>query len=384
MAFLGSAQNETEAFLEPGFSVNSLVSHLFKKGLLRGNTSQSETYFAEPTFKPSVYLEYLATDKFPDTPPSDFVALTDVEIQNQFGILAEELEDLKTSTSDGGVVFSIERSVEYPHIYRVNNLRMRPAASSPANSFNAITGKSRVNMLATTIPFTYGNSSYKGRFLRTAGNGALSMEGRDFILPQQLAYIYDYDLGFFVAHDADSVDFSRNTVTNLRPPAISCYLYKGKFGNLGWLVKDDAIVLDGQRLLIGTSTPSDPSLSLDVSGAAFLDTILTTALATKSDIRLKENIAVAPINKEILGLAPRFYNYIAKPSVLEYGLIAQEVETVAPELVRTAGEYKSVLYDRLGVHLLPIIKAQEERIDVLESEMAEMKKAMAILIRNSI
>jgi len=375
MALLLGAQDESVAFLEPGFTINSLVSYLFKKGLLRGSTSQSETYYSEPSFKPSVFREYLATDKIPEQPPSDFVALTSNQITDQFGISEAELASFSTPA------FSIEQSAAYPHIYKINNLLMKPQISNPSNTFAATTGRTRINMLASTIPFTFGNGGYRGRFMRTTEEGQLSNNGRDFILPQQLAYIYDYELGIFSAHDADNEIYSKNTLNSTRPPAISCYLYKGKFGRLGWSLKNDAIVLDETRLLIGKSETSDPSLILDVSGAAFVETLITQNVSTSSDIRLKENIVAAPFNTAILNLEPRYYNYITKPDVKEYGLIAQEVESVAPELVKTVGGYKSVIYDRLGVHLLPIVKSQAERISTLEAEMAEMKQLLSTLLK---
>jgi hypothetical protein len=376
MALLLGAQDDSVAFLKPGFTVNSLVSYLFKKGVLRGNTSQSETYYAEPSFKPSVFREYLATDKIPDHPPSDFVVLTSNQIISQFGISEAELASFSTPT------FSIEQSSAYPYIYKINNLLMKPQISNPANTFDATSGRTRVNMLACTIPFSFGNGGYRGRFMRTTEEGQLSNNGRDLILPQQLAYIYDYELGIFSAHDADNEIYSKNTLNSTRPPAVSCYVYKGKFGRLGWSLKNDAIVLDETRLLIGKSETSDASLVMDVSGSVFVDTLIVNSISTSSDIRLKENISHAPINKEILNLEPRHYNYISKPDVREYGLIAQEVEAIAPELVRDVAGYKSVVYDRLGVHLLPIVKAQEERILALENEIAEMKKAIATLLKS--
>lgn len=375
MALLLGAQDESVAFLEPGFTINSLVSYLFKKGLLRGSTSQSETYFSEPSFKPSVFREYLATDKIPETPPDDFVTLSSGQIVSQFGISEAELKSFSTSA------FSIEQSAAYPHIYKINNLFMKPQISNPSNTFSATTGRTRVNMLASTIPFTFGNGGYRGRFMRTTGGGELSNNGRDFILPQQLAYIYDYELGIFSAHDSDNEIYSKNTLNSTRPPAVSCYVYKGKFGRLGWSLKNDAIVLDETRLLIGKSETSDTSLILDVSGSAFVETLITQSVSTSSDVRLKENIATASLNLGILNLEPRYYNYKTKPGVKEYGLIAQEVELIAPELVREVSGYKSVMYDRLGVQLLPIVKAQEKRIAALEAEMTEMKKALSIFLK---
>ena len=52
-------------------------------------------------------------------------------------------------------------------------------------------------------------------------------------------------------------------------------------------------------------------------------------------------------------------------SNVEYGLIAQEVEKVCPELVATseyAEKYKSVEYSRLSILLLKAVQQQQEQI----------------------
>jgi hypothetical protein len=150
-------------------------------------------------------------------------------------------------------------------------------------------------------------------------------------------------------------------------------VYKGNYGRLGWSFKEDAIILDETRLLIGKKDTTDTSLIVDISGTAFIETLITRSMATSSDLRLKKDITPAPLNKGVLSLHPCFYTYIEKPACdQEYGLIAQEVEKVAPELVKTVSGYKSVMYDRMGVHLLPIVKEQEERIARLESALAAL------------
>ena len=79
-------------------------------------------------------------------------------------------------------------------------------------------------------------------------------------------------------------------------------------------------------------------------------------------------------------MAPRLYNYIARPGQTELGLIAQEVEELVPELVKESGGMKSLQYDRLGVLLLPIVKEQEQRIKEMETEMGELKELVAAML----
>jgi hypothetical protein len=104
---------------------------------------------------------------------------------------------------------------------------------------------------------------------------------------------------------------------------------------------------------------------------------MAKSLETYSDRRLKENIVVHPVNKDILSLNTYTYNYKTKPGETDIGVIAQEVETVAPHIVKENDGFKTVQYDRFGVLLLPIVKEQQERIDQLESDLCAFKRLLA-------
>jgi hypothetical protein len=80
----------------------------------------------------------------------------------------------------------------------------------------------------------------------------------------------------------------------------------------------------------------------------------------------------------ILDLEPKLYNYIGA-STIELGLIAQDVEEIVPELVRTQQGMKSLQYDRLGVLLLPIVRDQAERLKNLEKEVSDMKDLVKMM-----
>ena len=127
-----------EGWLEPGFNVNRLISYLFKKGVLRGDTSLDNTYYQEPTYRPNLFLEHLATDRIPSSPPDDFVKLTAAQIATAFGIQEAEVSEFNT-TINGVNVFSVERSVVYPYLYRVNNCRLKPNPTNPEFTFSATT-----------------------------------------------------------------------------------------------------------------------------------------------------------------------------------------------------------------------------------------------------
>jgi hypothetical protein len=358
-------------WLHPGFTRDSVLDYVFKKSIGRVDTSQKTTYYQEAFGPNNLFLDYLATDAIPHTVPGDFVALSTAEIAELFHIQEFEVAEFN-STIDGVSVFSIERSESKPHILRVNNLLMKPHVKNIDRTFTATPSKSRVNLIEHSINSSYGNGGYKFEIKRSGLSGELSKQGLDDIRVQDIAYIYDNDTGYLTFHQEDPNTL--NPISQTNPPVISCYIYRGNFGRLGWHIKNNAIVLDEMQLLLGKQTVSDPTLIMDVSGSAFISDLYVNSVTTYSDIRLKENIANADTNYDILKLNPVHYNYKTNPDAREFGLIAQEVEKVAPEIVKPHGEFLSVQYDRLGVHLLPIVREQQARIEKLEAQVAALVK----------
>jgi hypothetical protein len=99
-----------------------------------------------------------------------------------------------------------------------------------------------------------------------------------------------------------------------------------------------------------------------------------------SDIRLKENIepitdAVAKV-KQLNGCT---FNFKKNPEVREAGLIAQDVQKVLPEVVyekldRESNENRLALkYDKIISLLVESTKEQQEQIESLKSEIANLK-----------
>ena len=371
---LAEARLADAQWLNPGFTQDSLLNHLFKKSVNRTDTSLRTSYFKEPLAQPKYFLDYLATENIPTRAPDDFEALNNMQIADLFKITEAEIAEMST-TLEGAPAFSIQRSASHPCIVRVENLLMKPYISNINNCFTGITSFTNVNVLSTVIPFSFGNGSYRGSFRRTMGSGALSMGGKDVISPQQLAFIFDYDTGFFLAHTNDKPSTSPNHIQSGCPPTISCFIYIGSFGKLGWQIRGETLFMKENHLVIGKDSLSNPSYILDVSGSAFVSDIVCMSVSSSSDIRLKTNIHPAPTCREILNIQPTYYSYKSKPEKQEYGVIAQEVEEIIPHCVRTGEDgYKSVLYDRLGVALIPIVREQEERLTRLEAENAELKK----------
>ena len=120
---------------------------------------------------------------------------------------------------------------------------------------------------------------------------------------------------------------------------------------------------------IGTTTPG--TYKLYVSGSAY-----STGGWAGSDVRWKKNIIpLTDVLGKLLNLNGVNYEW-RKTEFLEInfdrgqqiGLIAQDVEKIFPELVKTDNNgYKAVSYEKLSVVLLEGIKEQQKEIDELKT-----------------
>jgi hypothetical protein len=112
--------------------------------------------------------------------------------------------------------------------------------------------------------------------------------------------------------------------------------------------------------------------------------IYASNFVSRSDRRLKNtiiNIDSSVVSK-FLNLRPvTFYWNQDKPRDpnLQYGLIAQEVESLFPEMVLTATDSmqtKSVNYQALHALSLKVIQAQQAEIDALKKKQADMEQRL--------
>jgi hypothetical protein len=103
---------------------------------------------------------------------------------------------------------------------------------------------------------------------------------------------------------------------------------------------------------------------------------ITTFYNSSSDRRLKQNIRVMPTCglDLIKQLRPVMYEWIADPKISSYGLIAQEVKEVLPEIVRGSDEDvnednsikpMSIDYSKLVPHLICAIKTLNKNADLM-------------------
>lgn len=142
--------------------------------------------------------------------------------------------------------------------------------------------------------------------------------------------------------------------------------------------------LNGKNLVfsgsgsVGIGTAPSASAKLDVAG-----TVKASAIDYNSDERLKQNITEVKASNAIINkLRPvsYFWNETGKKkggnAQLQYGLVAQEVEKVLPNIVSTDNDgYKSVNYNELIPLLLQSVQEQGKKIEELQREIQQLKKS---------
>ena len=143
---------------------------------------------------------------------------------------------------------------------------------------------------------------------------------------------------------------------------------------------DNTLHIDGSNDRVGIGTDS-PTNALDVIG----NIGVSGQIFGLSDERLKTNKAPILNASGILSqLNPVTYNFktdkfneLNLPTSKQYGLMAQEVEKVLPEIVaqmetKDNESLKSVNYDALIAILIGALNEQQSRIDVLEAQIQSL------------
>jgi hypothetical protein len=124
-------------------------------------------------------------------------------------------------------------------------------------------------------------------------------------------------------------------------------------------------------------------ITFDVSAAS----IYANGYVTRSDSRLKNSVATITddLVAKYLKLRPVRYYWnqdTPRDSKLQYGLIAQEVEPLFPEMVNTGTDEmqtKSVNYQALHALSLKVIQNQQAEIETLKSKQADIEARLLLL-----
>ena len=108
--------------------------------------------------------------------------------------------------------------------------------------------------------------------------------------------------------------------------------------------------------------------------ATFVGSVTATAFNTSSDARLKDVTGLSRGLDVINNLNPVSYNWKADGKADE-GLIAQEVEELVPNAVnKNQDGYYQMDYSKLVTHLVKGMQEQQEQIESLKSEIANLKE----------
>jgi hypothetical protein len=127
--------------------------------------------------------------------------------------------------------------------------------------------------------------------------------------------------------------------------------------------------------IYGTTTGSPTALPVVVDHLGQLGT-------TPSSSRFKQRVAdIGDASLSILALRPVTYELIQHPGVTRYGLIAEEVLQVMPELVAVGadGLPAAVLYDELPALLLNELQRQQRTIDELRELVSSLEREVTDL-----
>jgi hypothetical protein len=107
-----------------------------------------------------------------------------------------------------------------------------------------------------------------------------------------------------------------------------------------------------------------------------------TSYGTPSDVNLKENIERIPNGLQMIeSLNGYSFNYIGKTDRM-IGVIAQELEVVAPELVyeaknlETGKNSKAVRYAQITAILIEAVKTLSSEVKELRQEVDDIKKQL--------
>ena len=129
------------------------------------------------------------------------------------------------------------------------------------------------------------------------------------------------------------------------------------------------------------SGPATLNNTLYVSGTTQLNDDLTVngIITQTSDMRLKQNVKKINSGNVVHQLNPVSFTMKDK---LRFGFIAQEVQTVLPEIVYKAedSDYLTVNYTEIIPFLVKVVQEQKEQIDSMKSEIQLLKEQLSYVM----
>ena len=270
-------------------------------------------------------------------------------------------EDTWIPYSDGNMYFRIP-SGGYAHFDALPNYNTVFAVT---NSGNICLNGSCISSWPAASTATIGGSGTTGYIPRftgatTIGNSSLTSDGNSTTANGNF-FVGGYEYVQAVNGEGGTIQLAGNNGTNM------------------WLEN-----INGPFRLIN-SPWSAQLFSVDQSGNTVANgTVNASAFLYNSDERLKKDIAPLTDNlSKVLQLQPVSYRWInpALPQSEQIGFIAQQVQTIVPELVYTNASttMEAVDYARMTPLLVGSVQELEQKITDQQSEIDQLKAAITAL-----
>ena len=161
---------------------------------------------------------------------------------------------------------------------------------------------------------------------------------------------------------------SGNTTFHTSPTVVTTEPVPVSGGTTG-LEIDTSTYVEGNYLI----SNSAPVLTATTTGTSVVGSLTAAAdVIAYSDERLKENVKTLDGSK-VLQMRGVSFDRLDNGKYSS-GVIAQELEKVAPELVIDDGKYKGVAYGNITGYLIEAIKEQQKQINELKSQMTTCNK----------
>ena len=121
-------------------------------------------------------------------------------------------------------------------------------------------------------------------------------------------------------------------------------------------------------------TPADKKRSIYIDNDLIVkkDLYVVGSIYNPSDINLKDNIediSIEQINN-LFNINPIHFSYKSDNTKHKhYGVLAQDIEKIFPELVKTTCDYKTVNYQELIPIMIAKMKAMQSELDELKEQL---------------
>jgi len=259
-----------------------------------------------------------------------------------------------------------------------------------ANNSSFLNGKAE-SALNVNNALTANNSSFLNGKAESAlnVNNALTANNSAYLEGiQGNSYVQNTDsrvLSGNLSFSGSNINFTGTTLTVTANLVISGLMANGSFGSATQVLTSNGSSTYWSTPLIVTPGGSNTQVQFNNSGVfggsagftftstsnnlSVANTISATHFDNISDINVKENIETLSNSIDIIKqLCPVSFNFKNNEGI-NYGLIAQQVEQIIPDIVHKKGDLKTISSIQLIALLIDCIKSQQLQIDYINNHL---------------